>query len=98
MWQDIFGLVFNGANDRNLSKLPRDLQVHLHGGGRDPATDSGKAIEALASRFQALGFKAITTTIDPQSRHESLNEINRDDVTGEFMDWANLAIANWQKA
>jgi alpha-beta hydrolase superfamily lysophospholipase len=98
MWQDIFDLIFAGADDSNLAKLPRGLPINLHGGGRDPATDCGKATEALASRFQALGFKAITTTIDPQSRHESLNEINRDDVTSGFIEWANGVVANWQKA
>lgn len=98
MWLDIFDLVFAGANDSNIAKLPRSLPIHLHGGGRDPATDFGKATEALASRFQALGFNVVTKTIDPQSRHESLNEINRNDVTAEFIEWANSVVANWQKA
>ena len=97
MWQDIFELVFAGADDDNLKKLHRTLPIHLRGGGRDPATDFSKATEALASRFQDLGFKAVTTTIDPQSRHESLNEINRAEVTAEFIDWANQVAANWQK-
>jgi alpha-beta hydrolase superfamily lysophospholipase len=98
MWQDIFDFVFAGADDANLKTLAPSLPVHLHGGGHDPATDCGKATEALASRFQALGFKAITITVDPQSRHESLNEINRDEMTAEFIEWANGVVANWQKA
>jgi alpha-beta hydrolase superfamily lysophospholipase len=98
MWQDVFKLVFAGADDTNLSKTPRQLPIHLHGGGHDPATDFGKATEALASRFQALGFKAVTTTIDPEGRHESLNEINRGQIIAEFIDWANHAVANWQRA
>ena len=98
MWLDVFELVFAGADDSNLAKLGRSMPIHLHGGGRDPATDFGRATEALASRFQGLGFKAVTTTIDPQSHHESLNEINRTDVTAEFIAWANQVVANWQKA
>jgi alpha-beta hydrolase superfamily lysophospholipase len=98
MWQDVFDLIFAGADDANLAKLPSGLPINLHGGGRDPATDFGKATEALASRFQALGFKAVTTTIDPQSRHESLNELSHAEVTAEFIEWANQVVANWQKA
>ena len=97
MWQDIFEFVFAGADNANIKKLARNLPLHLHGGGRDPATDFGHATEALASRFQALEFKSVTTTIDPQSRHESLNEINRDETIAEFIDWANQTFANWQK-
>ena len=98
MWQDIFELVFAGANDENLAKLSRSLPIHLHGGGCDPATDFGQATEALASRLQALDFSAVTTTIDPQGRHESLNEINRDEIIAEFITWANLVVSKWQKA
>jgi alpha-beta hydrolase superfamily lysophospholipase len=98
MWKDIFDLVFAGAKDSNIAMLQHTLPIHLHGGGRDPATDFGKATENLASRFQALGFKAVTTTIDPQSRHESLNELNHAEVTAEFIEWANVVVANWQKA
>lgn len=97
MWQDIFEMVFAGADDSNLARLPRDLPLHLHGGGRDPATDFGHATEALASRFQALGFQSVAITIDPQGRHESLNEINRDAMMAEFVDWANTAVAQWNK-
>jgi alpha-beta hydrolase superfamily lysophospholipase len=97
MWQDIFEMVFSGADDSNLARLPRDLPLHLHGGGRDPATDFGHATEALASRFQALGFQSVAVTIDPQSRHESLNEINRDAMMAEFVDWANTAVEQWNK-
>ncbi len=97
MWQDIFDLVFAGADDNNLKKLPRTLPVHLRGSGCDPASDFAKATEALASRFQALGFQNASIQVDPQGRHECLNDVNRDAVTLEFIDWANQVVANWQK-
>ena len=98
MWQDIFELVFAGADDGNLAKLPRNLPLNIHGGGRDPATDFGKASEALASRFLALGFTNTAISINPQSRHESLNEIDREMTIAAFTEWANSVVANWQKA
>lgn len=98
MWQDVFRLIFAGADDANLGKLSRNLPIHLRGGGRDPATDFAKATKALATRFQKLEFENVNLVIDPECRHESLNEINRDQITAEFIDWANIVVANWQKA
>ena len=89
MWQDVFALVFRGADDRNFSGVRKDLPFNLVGGGKDPATDGGKAVEALAARLRAMGFSNLVSTVYPDTRHESLNEVNRDAITGDFVAWAN---------
>lgn len=89
MWQDVSGLVFRGADDGNLARIRRDLPICLVGGEHDPSTDGGKAVRALASRFEKLDFKNVTTRIYENTRHESLNEVNREQVTAEFLDWAD---------
>jgi alpha-beta hydrolase superfamily lysophospholipase len=88
MWQDVFALIFNGADDAALQTLPRALPVHLRGGGQDPATDHAKATAVLSARFAKFGFSRVTTRIDPDARHESLNDTNRDAVTRDFVEWA----------
>ncbi len=97
MWQDIFDLIFAGANDENLKKLPRNLPIHIRGSQHDPASDFGKATETLAARFQALDFAKTQIQIDPEGRHECLNDINRNQVTAEFITWADQSIAGWIK-
>jgi alpha-beta hydrolase superfamily lysophospholipase len=88
MWRDAKEMVFRGADDRRLSTLPRDLPINLVGGGHDPVTEGGRAVRRFARRLAALGFTRIASTIYPENRHESLNEINRDRVTAEFLAWA----------
>ncbi|KAB2949666.1 MAG: alpha/beta hydrolase [Rhizobiaceae bacterium] len=88
MWRDVFGLIFAGADDRNLASIRRDLPVNLLGGENDPATAGGKAVLDLERRMRALGFSNLTSRIWPQTRHESLNELNRDMITDEFAAWA----------
>jgi alpha-beta hydrolase superfamily lysophospholipase len=88
MWQDVFALVFAGADDAQLARLPRALPLHLRGGGRDPATDFAKATKSLAARASKLGFAEVTVRVDPEGRHESLNDSGRVDVTNEFIAWA----------
>jgi alpha-beta hydrolase superfamily lysophospholipase len=87
MWQDVFKLIFHGANDRNFAGLPKDIAVHLRGGGHDPATEGGKAVVHLSERMKAMGFKNMTTIIGPDNRHECLNDVNRDEVTADFICW-----------
>lgn len=88
MWQDVFRFVFAGADDRNFDALRRDMPLHLAGGQMDPATDGGKAVEQLARRMRRMGFSNLVSTVYAGTRHESLNELNRDLIMREFAEWA----------
>jgi len=87
MWLDLLQAVKFGADDRNLYALPNSLPVHLLGGGHDPCSDKGRAMERLAARMKKCGMTDATAVVLPQTRHESLNEVNRDEVTKDFIDW-----------
>lgn len=88
MWRDVFEFVFRGAADAALDPIPRDMPISLAGGEKDPATFGGRAVTALSKRLQAKGFSRVTTTIYPETRHESLNEVNRDAIMSDFIAWA----------
>jgi alpha-beta hydrolase superfamily lysophospholipase len=87
MWIDVFDLVFAGADDGNFAGVRRDLPFNLVGGQRDPATDGGKAVEALAGRLRRMGFSNLVSKVYPETRHESLNEINREPIMADFAGW-----------
>jgi alpha-beta hydrolase superfamily lysophospholipase len=88
MWRDTFDLVFTGANDKLLGRVRRDLPFNLAGGAKDPATEQGASVRNLEQRMQKLGFTDVTTKIYADTRHEGLNEINREIIMSEFADWA----------
>lgn len=87
MWRDVFDLIFAGADDRNLAAIRHDLPFNLVGGEKDPATDGGKAVMHLAERLQRMGFQDIQASRLTDTRHESLNEVNRDTVMADFGNW-----------
>ncbi|WP_018428633.1 alpha/beta hydrolase [Hoeflea sp. 108] len=87
MWIDVFELVFAGADDRNFAGVRKDLPFNLAGGQRDPATDGGKAVEALAARMRRMGFSNLVSRIYAETRHESLNEVNRDMIMADLARW-----------
>jgi alpha-beta hydrolase superfamily lysophospholipase len=88
MWSDIFNFIFFGADGRNFQAVRRDIPVNLVGGEKDPATDGGRAVLHLAKRMERMGFSNLTSRIYADTRHESLNEINRDLITEDFAAWA----------
>ncbi|MDZ7600683.1 MAG: alpha/beta hydrolase [Hoeflea sp.] len=87
MWRDVFTLIYAGATAEHLAKLPRSLPVHLTGGAEDPATDKGKAVAWLESRMRDARLTDVTLQILPETRHETLNEINRDASMQGFAAW-----------
>jgi alpha-beta hydrolase superfamily lysophospholipase len=93
MWADVFRFIFFGADDRNFAAVRRDLLFNLVGGEKDPASDGGKAVLALQQRMKRMGFSNLKTTVYAETRHESLNELNRNIITEDFCTWAQAAIS-----
>ncbi|MBZ9656809.1 alpha/beta hydrolase [Phyllobacterium lublinensis] len=93
MWRDIFGFIFAGSDDGLLNNVPRDMPFNLVGGAEDPATAKGRAIRDLESRLRKFGFTNVTARIYEDTRHEGLNEINREVVMQDFVDWAGQVVS-----
>ena len=87
MWRDVLDGVFYAGNKKNLQKLTKKLPVHIIGGAQDPCTLNGGDMEKLATKLQNSGLSDVTCTILESTRHESLNEINRDQTTKQFIKW-----------
>jgi alpha-beta hydrolase superfamily lysophospholipase len=87
MWQDIFRFVFTGADDASFANVPKSLPFNLHGSAHDASTDFGKALADLAERMRKMGFASVALEINPDDRHECLNDLNRDAVTAGLIIW-----------
>lgn len=87
LWRDLLGGIKIGADDKQISKIRKDLPIHMLAGSKDPCSDNGKAVERLHVRLKQTGIKDIELIIHKDNRHEALNELNRDKVMVEFIDW-----------
>ncbi len=87
MWQDIFKLVFTGANDESFANVPKSMPFNLHGSAHDASTDFGEALSNLAGRMRTMGFTNVTLDLHPDDRHECLNDLNRDAITAKLVNW-----------
>ncbi|MER9949841.1 alpha/beta hydrolase [Mesorhizobium sp. M0047] len=89
MWRDVVGMALNGGKDAGFAGIRRGLPVNIVGGERDPASDYGKGITHLAGRMRAMGFSNLVSKVYADTRHESLNEVNRDIIMDDFAAWAD---------
>ena len=70
-----------------MKKIRQDLPVYIFSGTMDPVTDMGKSHAALEAAYRHLGIRDLETALYPGARHETLNETNRDEVTGNLISW-----------
>ncbi len=87
LWLDVTAMVQAGADNLELAKIRNDLPVNLLGGGADPSTNGGAATKNLAERMKKTGMSDVTLTVTPGARHETLNEINREEATADLIKW-----------
>lgn len=93
LWLDILKLTLNTTTQARLAALPKNLPIHLVGGGQDPATDKAAATRWLANRLRQCGLSNVTLQIYQDMRHETLNEIGREQAIEDFTTWVQKAVA-----
>ncbi|TPK20269.1 alpha/beta hydrolase [Mesorhizobium sp. B2-5-9] len=92
MWRDVVAMALNGGKDAAFAGIRRDLPVAIVGGEKDPASDYGKGITHLANLMRKMGFSNLVSKVYADTRHESLNEVNRDIVMDDFANWAHAVL------
>ena len=81
----------------NMKKIRKDLPVFFIYGEEDPVGDYGKTVQALCSIYKANGLKEVQLKSYPEDRHEILNELDREIVEKDVLDWINNTLTNIQK-
>ncbi|MNP62228.1 hypothetical protein D3C76_1574860 [compost metagenome] len=61
--------------------------MYLFAGDQDPVGSYGKGVTRLHQIYLDLGISDVECRLYPGGRHEMLNEINRDEVTADLLDW-----------
>ena len=93
LWRDLLEGIRTGGDDTALSAIRSDLPIHLLAGGQDPCSDKGKAVARVAARLEKAGLRDLTNVIHPENRHEALNELNREEITNDFIQWLDQRFA-----
>lgn len=75
------------ADPALLADIRSDLPIMIASGDADPLAGGGSLIQLLGQRYRDAGITDVTIKLYPASRHEILNETNRDEVTADIVAW-----------
>jgi len=70
-----------------MGKIRKELPIYVFSGSADPVGDMGVSPAALVVAYRHLGIINLETVLYPDARHETLNETNREEVTGSLISW-----------
>ncbi|MCD5995874.1 lysophospholipase [Pseudomonas sp. CDFA 602] len=90
-WLDLLGGLQKISKRSNLSQIDSSLPLLIIGGECDPVS-AGKRLKDLADALAESGHQVLQLNVYPQARHELLNEINRDEVIRDLLDWLQHAL------
>ncbi len=86
LWLDLIGGLLEISSDRAITQVPADLPILITGGESDPV-GGDKGMTQLAMHYAQTGHQRLAVKIYADGRHEMLNEINRDEVTADWLNW-----------
>ncbi len=73
--------------NKNLRRVRKDLPVLLFAGTADPVGNYTKTIKTLAQLYRKHDVKSVSEKYYEGGRHEMLNEINKDEVYDDLLNW-----------
>ena len=88
MWSDLFGFITHCLDNAHFADLAKDKPFNLVGGEKDPSTNGGKLVRDFEKRLARMGFSNLTSKVYADTRHECLNDVNRNIIMEEFAEWA----------
>ena len=85
--KDLVELNIASNTDDWYAKVPKDLKILLTSGAEDPVGPKAAGIESIGEKLKATGHTNVTVKIYPDCRHEILNELNKDEVMADIVNW-----------
>ena len=71
----------------NLGKMRKDIPVLFISGTDDPVGGYGEGVTKAWKEFNKAGMEQVDIRLYPLCRHELLNEINKEEVFDDILQW-----------
>jgi len=87
LWME-FGYGMEKIYDlKNEQKVPKDLPIFIIAGSLDPIGNNTIGLKALINRYEKYSITDVTFKFYEDARHEIFNEINREEVFKDVINW-----------
>jgi alpha-beta hydrolase superfamily lysophospholipase len=81
-----FEKIYDSKKEQNI---PKDLPIHFISGSLCVIGNKTKSVMAMINRLNKYGMKDVTYKFYEDARHEIFNEINRNEVYQDVINWLN---------
>jgi alpha-beta hydrolase superfamily lysophospholipase len=75
-----------------FKNTPKSLPIFIFSGDKDPVGEMGKGVSKVANKYIKAGIKDLTLKLYKGGRHEMLNEVNKEEVAQDIINWLNIRI------
>jgi len=93
---NFFASFLNAVNvlhkKEKLAKIPKDLPIYIYSGENDPVGKYGRLTKNLYKTYKDLNINELKLKLYPGARHETLHEINKQEVFADIYEWLNERI------
>jgi len=72
-----------------LASIPAELPIYIISGEDDPVGGYGKLVKQLFKVYKEIGIRDVQMKLYPGFRHEILNEVNKNEVYEDILNWLN---------
>jgi alpha-beta hydrolase superfamily lysophospholipase len=80
---------FEKIYSKQEQTIPKDLPIHLISGSLCVIGNKTKSVKTMIDRLKKYGIKDVSYKFYQDARHEIFNEINRDEVFKDVINWLN---------
>lgn len=86
-YKDLFNLNILSNEIKIFEKTPKDFPIFLLSGNDDPVGDNGNGVLEVYHNYIKTNHINIKLKLYPNLRHELLNEVCREDIYEEIIEW-----------
>ncbi|MBQ7776042.1 MAG: lysophospholipase [Lachnospiraceae bacterium] len=86
-FEALFELIFRLYDKQGLDRIPKKLPILLASGSQDPVGENGRAVKRSYDSLKNAGLEQVQMKLYEKSRHEILNDLDKEIVTKDICDW-----------
>ena len=87
--EDMFRGGVLAQDPESIRKIPVELPMYIFSGDEDPLHGERRDLHRMVSAYRDGGVQKIDCRFYNGGRHEMLNEINKEEVVADLIDWLN---------
>ena len=86
---DLFRMIRAATDPQLPSRIPKELPMLYIAGKEDPVGNYGEGPQIMYARMRDAGIKDVALKLYDGMRHETLNEVGREQVYADLLKWLN---------